>query len=240
VTLTVNTSEAVTVTGTPTLTLNDGGTATYVAGSGTSALTFSYTAAAGQNTADLSILGLSLNGGTIVDLAGNAASLSGATAYNPAGILAVDTTAPSVLSMAASGHRDRRRQRQPQCRQDRHSDRQYERGGDGDGRADPHPQRRRHRDLHRRLGQRDTDLQPHGCWRAEHTRTLAVLGLNLNAGTIRDAAGTAADLSNATGYNPAGTALDRHDGAGHRLDRPRRARESSPAAARSMRARPSL
>ena len=40
-----------TVTGTPTLTLNDGGTATYTSGSGTNALTFSYTVAAGQNTA---------------------------------------------------------------------------------------------------------------------------------------------------------------------------------------------
>ena len=56
VTLTVNLSEAVTVAGgTPTLTLNDGGTATYTGGSGTSALTFSYTVAAGQNTADLAV-----------------------------------------------------------------------------------------------------------------------------------------------------------------------------------------
>ena len=53
VTLTLTMSEAVTVVrgGTPTLTLNDGGTATYSGGSGTSALTFSYTVAAGQNTA---------------------------------------------------------------------------------------------------------------------------------------------------------------------------------------------
>ena len=36
--------------GTPTLTLNDGGAATYTGGSGTNALTFSYTVAAGQNT----------------------------------------------------------------------------------------------------------------------------------------------------------------------------------------------
>ena len=51
VTLTLNLSEAVTVSGgTPTLTLNDGGTATYSGGSGTSALTFSYTVGAGQNT----------------------------------------------------------------------------------------------------------------------------------------------------------------------------------------------
>ena len=51
-TLTLNLSEAVTVAGgTPTLTLNDGGTATYVSGSGTSALTFSYTVGVGQTAA---------------------------------------------------------------------------------------------------------------------------------------------------------------------------------------------
>ena len=38
-------TEVVTVTGTPTLSLNDGGTATYTGGSGTGALTFSYTVA---------------------------------------------------------------------------------------------------------------------------------------------------------------------------------------------------
>ena len=54
-TLTLAMSENVTVTGTPTLTLNDGGTASYVSGSGTSALVFSYTVAAGQNTAGLEV-----------------------------------------------------------------------------------------------------------------------------------------------------------------------------------------
>ena len=44
VTVTLNLSEAVTVTGAPTLTLNDGGTATYTSGiPGSNALTFSYT-----------------------------------------------------------------------------------------------------------------------------------------------------------------------------------------------------
>ena len=58
VTLTVNLNEAVTVAGgTPTLTLNDGGTATYVSGSGTNALVFSYTVGAGQNTSGLSATG---------------------------------------------------------------------------------------------------------------------------------------------------------------------------------------
>src|SRR6266404_2119328 len=103
VTLTVNTSEAVTVTGTPTLTLNDGGTATYSGGSGSSTLTFSYTVSAGQNTSDLVVSSLNLNGGSIVDGAGNAANLAAAANYNPAGTLQIDTTAPTVSSIAASG-----------------------------------------------------------------------------------------------------------------------------------------
>jgi hypothetical protein len=44
-------SEAVTVTGTPSFNLSTGGTATYVAGSGTAALTFAYTIAASDHTA---------------------------------------------------------------------------------------------------------------------------------------------------------------------------------------------
>ena len=46
ITLTVSFSHRVFVNGTPTLSLNDGGTATYSGGSGTSALTFSYTVGA--------------------------------------------------------------------------------------------------------------------------------------------------------------------------------------------------
>ena len=86
VTLTLNLSEAVTVAGgTPTLTLNDGGTATYTGGSGSNALTFSYTVGAGQNTADLAVdRGQSRNGATIKDGAGNAAN-SPLRATNPAG-----------------------------------------------------------------------------------------------------------------------------------------------------------
>src|SRR5262249_26414790 len=43
ITFTLTMSSAVTVSGTPTLSLNDGGTATYAGGSGTNALTFNYT-----------------------------------------------------------------------------------------------------------------------------------------------------------------------------------------------------
>ena len=96
-------SEVVTVNttgGTPTLTLNDGGTATYVSGSGTNALTFSYTVGAGQNTSALAATAVNLNGGTIKDGAGNAANLSltGLTQTGPQ----IDTTAPTVSSVTAT------------------------------------------------------------------------------------------------------------------------------------------
>ncbi|MBV9433605.1 MAG: hypothetical protein JO137_17415 [Hyphomicrobiales bacterium] len=96
VTLTVTFSEAVTVTGSPFLALNDGGSASLTGGLGTSALTFAYTVAAGQNTADLSVSSLNLNGGTIQDLSSNSADVSGATNYNPPGLLQIDTTAPTI------------------------------------------------------------------------------------------------------------------------------------------------
>ena len=59
-----------TVTGTPLLALNSGGTAIYASGSGTTILTFAYSVAAGQNSADLDYVStdsLALNGGTILD-----------------------------------------------------------------------------------------------------------------------------------------------------------------------------
>ena len=95
-------SEAVTVTGTPTLTLNDGGTATYTGGSGSSALSFSYTVAAGDSTvAALAITQANLpNGATITDGAGNAANLS-LTSLTQSGPQ-IDTTTPTVLSLVES------------------------------------------------------------------------------------------------------------------------------------------
>ncbi|MDR7224720.1 hypothetical protein J2X13_005156, partial [Aminobacter aminovorans] len=96
VTLTISFSEAVFVTGgTPTLALNSGGTATYLSGSGTSTLTFTYTVASGQNASDLAITALNLNSATIRDVAGNNADLSGVPA-NPSGTLLVDTTPPAA------------------------------------------------------------------------------------------------------------------------------------------------
>ena len=80
VTVTLTLSEAVTVSGTPTLALNDGGTATYTGGSGSNALTFSYTVGASDATVSaLAITGVNLsNGAAVTDVAGNPANLAGA------------------------------------------------------------------------------------------------------------------------------------------------------------------
>ncbi|MGI4950439.1 MAG: hypothetical protein ACRYGM_01410 [Janthinobacterium lividum] len=103
VAITVATSEAVTVTGgTPTLTLNDGGIAAYDASASTAtSLVFTTTVLAGQNTADLAVTAISSNGAVIADAAGNLADLSGAV-VNPAGVLAIDTVAPTVTGVATS------------------------------------------------------------------------------------------------------------------------------------------
>jgi hypothetical protein len=93
VTITVNTSEPVTISGgIPTLSLNSGGIATYTSGSGTNSLIFSYIVAAGNNASDLAITGLNANGASIADPAGNSLT---SFSFNPAGTLVVDTTAPT-------------------------------------------------------------------------------------------------------------------------------------------------
>ena len=93
VTFTLKLNEPVTVAGgTPTLTLNDGGTATYTGGSGSSALTFGYIVGAGQKTASLSATAVNLSSASVTDGAGNAANLSltGLTQSGPQ----IDTTPP--------------------------------------------------------------------------------------------------------------------------------------------------
>jgi len=106
VTITVTMSEAVTVTGAPTLTLTIGATpvvATYNAAASTSTLLrFNYTILATQTDANGISIGansLVLNGGAINDLAGNAATITHlAVADNP--LYMVDTTAPTVSIVA--------------------------------------------------------------------------------------------------------------------------------------------
>ena len=104
--VTVTYSRPVDVAGTPELALNSGGTADYVSGSGTTALTFQYTVASGDTAADLdyaSATALSLGGGTIQSTAnGQAADLTlpargGAGSLGAAGNLVVDGKAPTVV-----------------------------------------------------------------------------------------------------------------------------------------------
>lgn len=100
----------VNVTGTPTLALNSGGTATYASGSGSTTLTFSYTVSPGHNSADLdytSAAALALNGGTIKATNGNNADLA-LPAPGAAGSLGanndivIDTsTSPRVLGVSS-------------------------------------------------------------------------------------------------------------------------------------------
>jgi hypothetical protein len=70
VTITLKMSEPVTVTNQPTLKLNDGAIATYVGGSATNTLTFTYHVGS-ESTADLKVIGIDQSSGTVTDLVGN-------------------------------------------------------------------------------------------------------------------------------------------------------------------------
>jgi hypothetical protein len=82
VTITLNMSEGVTVSGgTPKLVLNDNGVAIYdPAHSTTTSLVFDYTVPRGQTTENLAVTGVVLNGTSVKDSTGNNADLSGPTA----------------------------------------------------------------------------------------------------------------------------------------------------------------
>ncbi len=112
--ITVTFSKTVNVTGTPTIALNSGGTASYSSGSGSSVLTFNYTSGAGDNTADLDYSAtnsLALSGGTIKDAATNNATLTlpavgGASSIGGQKAIVVDTNNPtaSVTTPAVDGN----------------------------------------------------------------------------------------------------------------------------------------
>lgn len=202
----VSLTEAVTVAGgMPSLALSDGGTATYVSGSGSSTLVFSHTVLAGQNAADLSVSGLSLNGATIKDAAGNAANLAAAAGFNPAGTLKVDTAAPTVQSIATSGtgitagtgtvsvggtvlltttfsEAVTVAGGTPSLTLNDGGTATYV-GGSGTG----------------------TLTFSHTVLAGQTTADLSVTSLALNGATIKDIVGNAANLAGATNYNPAGT-----------------------------------
>jgi large repetitive protein len=105
-TFTVNFSENIIVTGTPSLAVIIGSTpvqAGYLGGSGTSALTYGYTVQPGDNDMNGISLGanLQLNGGTLTDAATNNANLT-LNAVGSTSLVFVNTAAASVtLSTAA-------------------------------------------------------------------------------------------------------------------------------------------
>ncbi|WP_440053593.1 Ig-like domain-containing protein [Pseudoalteromonas sp. T1lg65] len=112
-TITVTFDESVTVTGTPSLTMETGTSdtvATYTSGSGSATLNFTYTVQSGDSSSDLdyfSTSALALSGGSIIDSSGNAASLTlpspGATNSLSANkALVIDGVPPSVTSVSAS------------------------------------------------------------------------------------------------------------------------------------------
>nr|WP_268870288.1 Ig-like domain-containing protein [Pseudomonas sp. P818] len=113
ITVTVRFDSAVNVTGTPTLTLETGATdrvLSYVSGSGTDTLSFSYTVQEGESSADLDYVSssaLSLNGGSIQDGANQSAILTlptpgaaGSLGANKA--LVVDGIRPAATSISLS------------------------------------------------------------------------------------------------------------------------------------------
>ncbi|MFD2366881.1 Ig-like domain-containing protein [Pseudoduganella sp. GCM10020061] len=108
VSIQVQFSEAVTVSGTPSLALETGvagRSASYESGSGTSTLTFTYTVQAGDLSSDLDITGIAALAGAIVDAAGNAAVLAlpaagaaGSLGANEA--IAIDGLAPAAVALS--------------------------------------------------------------------------------------------------------------------------------------------
>jgi hypothetical protein len=105
-------SEAVTITGTPQLTLETGTTdqvLNYSTGSGSTVLSFTYTVQAGDTSADLdyaSTTALALNSGTIKDGAGNNATLtlptpSASGSLGASKSIVVDAVRPTVTVVVA-------------------------------------------------------------------------------------------------------------------------------------------
>lgn len=102
VAITVTMDEAVTVdttNGTPTLTLDNGATATYASGSGTTDLVFNYVVAEGDtDSSDLDVTAINLNSGTIADAAGNNADLTVGTELVDNNAVVVDGNTPGITS----------------------------------------------------------------------------------------------------------------------------------------------
>lgn len=86
--------------GTPSMTMNEGDTATYQSGSGTTSLAFTATVGASANTSKLAVASFNFNGATIVN-GSVAANMTGALNPLP-GTLVIITTPPAVLTVSAT------------------------------------------------------------------------------------------------------------------------------------------
>jgi hypothetical protein len=97
-------SQALTVSGgTPTLLLNDAGTATYTSGSGTNTLSFTYQVQPGQDTTDLRITGMALNGATIGNgVSGYGAPVTYAVGTQAQGLVLADLNHDGVPDIAVA------------------------------------------------------------------------------------------------------------------------------------------
>jgi hypothetical protein len=97
----VNFDEAVTTT-TGSLTLDGGGAAAYLSGSGTASITFQYTVAATQNSADLFVT--AYTAGDSTDVAGNTLDTSIPAGFNISDTQAIviDTTAPNITGITST------------------------------------------------------------------------------------------------------------------------------------------
>ena len=107
VSITLSMSEAVALHGAPTLSLNDGGNASYVPSlshPSSGQFVFHYLVGSGQNIADLQVTGVNLpSGASVKDLAGNAADFSGVPGLANANLgLVIDTTAPTVTAVTST------------------------------------------------------------------------------------------------------------------------------------------
>jgi hypothetical protein len=102
ITFTVKFDQSVEVKGTPTLTLNDGGTATYLSGSGSSILLYTYTVlTVDQSVPDLQVTAYSNLTSTITGAHGNKSATFVSAPLNPVGTLQIDTAPPAAPSITS-------------------------------------------------------------------------------------------------------------------------------------------
>jgi hypothetical protein len=103
--LVLNMNEAVTVTGSPTLTLSDGATATYdasLSGPAEGGLVFDYTVGSGDHSPDLRIT--TVNGGSIADAGGHQANFTGISTLSSALQINPSPLTVTSLSPSTTGH----------------------------------------------------------------------------------------------------------------------------------------